>query len=159
MKTTCLAILLIAVMNSSGHIIAQEVVAPAGNHHTTSQGSISWTLGETAICFYSNDQFLLTQGFPHGTIAISTLVEHKEWAAVFQAYPIPAGDYLLITYQREFDSPVRFELLGLEGKVIQHGDLLFPETRIDVYHLLPGTYFIRINQHQQLLTTFKIIKQ
>ncbi len=159
MKTICLAILLMAVMTCTGYINAQEVVAPAGNHHTTSQGSVSWTLGETVISFYSNDQFLLTQGFQHGMITISTLVGHTEWAAIFQAYPNPAGDHLIITSQKEFNWSVKYELFGLEGKVMQHGGLLFPETKIDVHHLLPGAYFIRIYQHHRLLTTFKILKQ
>jgi len=72
-------ILLIACMAGIGYAFAQsvkpEVIASAGDYFTSTNNSMSWTLGECITETYSSVNNTLTQGFQQSTYTITAVTQ------------------------------------------------------------------------------------
>ena len=49
-------------------------------------------------------------------------------------------------------------LIDTQGKVLGQGNINSQETKMEMYQLPVGTYFVNVNQENKKIQTFKIIK-
>lgn len=138
---------------------SQEVVSPAGTDHKNGNGSISWTMGEAIIETLITNQYQLTQGFQQPKVTVSTFVEDLQHALHIKAYPNPTRDHVILAIEHGFEDSMYYELLGMNGNMLQRQDIESSQTLIRFSDLTPGSYFIRVLNRGSAMKTFVIVKQ
>lgn len=117
-------------INSGAQTLSPHVESSAGDYFASSQGSLSWTLGEVMVETYSQTQGFLTQGF-HQPLTISItnveLVETK-----ISTYPNPVHDFVHIKITQLGDYHIT--LFSLQG--IKLADVMATITDENDEHIL-----------------------
>lgn len=139
--------------------MGQEVVSTSGDFFDNTNGSVSWTLGETVIETFDAGDIMLTQGFQQGDISVSTLVNDPSLNFAIDAYPNPTSGYVNLELDLEETKGISYMLLNMGGRLLEKRTVEGPRSRIALHHLETGVYFVRVVQDGNLLKTFKIVKK
>lgn len=137
-------------------IWSQEVISSQGDSYSAAGASIDFTIGEVVINTVSAGGNDLTQGF-HQTHWYFASIEDlaPEWNV--QVFPNPMGSVL--TIQTGSPENMNYSLYDAQGRIVRQGNLISPETEVDVQTLAPGAYELRLaNEQSALLRNFTLIK-
>lgn len=151
------AILLFALFSTLLH--AQEVVATAGSTLSNSNGSISFTIGESVANTLNKADVTITQGFHQTKISVSLISELKDIDFVISVFPNPAYDFLKISLNTDKIEGLQYLLYDINGKLLVQKKLESSETSVFVESLASGVYIIKIRDGLKELKTFKVVKQ
>jgi hypothetical protein len=143
------------------NIHAQEVIATGGDYYTQSNGSLSFTIGETSVETYSNGN-ILTQGFQQDYEHLLS-IEFLNSENFFDVYPNPFSSEIIIKYKPENTGEYLVELKDASGKEIYHSNYFFSSSnfnhQISVSSLSSGIYFLQIRElNTGEIATFKLTK-
>ena len=89
---------------------------------------------------------------------ISTTVGIKETAITLElsVYPNPTTDYLTLKVD-DFET-LNFQLIDLQGKIIENKKVSSTTTSINVENLPKALYFLNVTKNNKVVKSFKIIK-
>lgn len=159
MREKCIyLVILIFYMTSS---LAQEAVVPAGEDATGSGGSAAYTVGQILYTSSSSASAGMILGVqqPYEISIINGLDRFEEIALTLSTYPNPVTDLLILKAESPIWRDLNFQMYNSEGKIYLSEELVDTETNIDMSHLAPGVYFLRVNMEKDAVKTFKIIKK
>jgi hypothetical protein len=133
-----------------------EIVTTAGEYYQSGSGSISWTLGELSTEFYSTSNGDVSQGFQQVIIeeTVTGLALYSEMN--IDVYPNPTSDQITIHVDKREN--LFYQLMDTNGGVIESGKLLQTETLLKISHFSPGVYILLLQNEQNPLSVFRIIK-
>ena len=117
-----------------------QVISTSGSSFTYENYIVEYTLGELAIDDIGND-FILTQGFHQGKLAIQT--EIKEIDFKINLFPNPAHTHFKV----EFNSPKTVDIIltDIKGKIITREKLVNQSSKYyDISNLAQGIYTFTI---------------
>jgi hypothetical protein len=134
---------------------AQEVISSQGDTYTNVNGNIDFTIGEVITFTGSNVENQLTQGFHQTNWSFVSIKDH---VPSFNAliFPNPTEDFLNI--QASVFEMVSYSLYDEMGKLILKGVLSSEKTSLEVSQLQTGLYSLVLNNPENILKTFNIIK-
>jgi hypothetical protein len=141
-------------MNST----AQEVLTPSAGYFATSSMSLNWTIGEIAIETYTNDDFMLTQGFNQASIIITSNTEDFLTDITISFYPNPVKDIFTIKAETEYMTQLTAEVYNLAGTKLISENINPGNTQINTESLKTSEYILRIYDNLQVIKSFKFIK-
>ena len=154
-KTTLVACLLFAT-----HLIySQENIPASGGEAAGSGGSSSYSVGQL-VYTTNTGSGTVTQGVQQ-SVELYTL-SNPELTTVnltAVAYPNPTSDYVVLVISDTNLTNLSYTLYDLQEKVVAKGLTAQVNTQIDMQSLATGTYVLKVNQNNQELKTFKIIKK
>ena len=139
-----------------------QITVSAGGDASGSGGSISYTLGQIATGTSESSSGSLSEGIQQafeiyrisGTDAIIATLD-------VAVYPNPVSSslrlFVALTTTGEI-SASWYHLLDIEGKLLEKNKLTGDETIIAMDDYLPGIYFIEIVSKNNVLKSFKIVK-
>lgn len=156
-KETFLFFLFFVIINIT--LPGQQVVTTSGDFYQNTNGTLSWTLGETLTDTYINNQSVLTQGFQQPTLKVTSITELPGLDYSITAFPNPAKEYVKLKIEKDNVDGMQYDLLDMSGKVIESKKIQNAETEISFSDLIPATYFIRITENDIEIKIFKIVKQ
>ena len=131
-----------------------QVISTSGSSFTSENYVVEFTLGELAIDNIEND-FILTQGFHQGKLAIQT--EIKEIDFKINLFPNPAHTHFKV----EFNSPQTIDIIltDIKGKIITREKLVNQSSKYyDISNLAQGIYTFTIIDSTNKQATYKIKK-
>ncbi|MCF8415606.1 MAG: T9SS type A sorting domain-containing protein [Crocinitomicaceae bacterium] len=145
----------------SVNIHAQEVLATGGDYYTQTNGSLSYTIGETVVETYSNGN-ILTQGFQQDYENLLS-TEFLTSDNFFEVYPNPFSSEIIIKYKPENAGEYLVELKDASGKEIYNSNYFFSSSnfnhQISVSLLSSGIYFLQLRElHTGEIAIFKLTK-
>jgi hypothetical protein len=73
-------------------------------------------------------------------------------------YPNPTTDFLQLEVTGEISQALSFQLVDVEGKIIESRKIVNATETIDMGLLASATYFIKVSNKDKAIKTFKIIK-
>ncbi len=141
------------------NINAQEVVSNSGNSFSNDNLNVSWTLGETIINTEQSTDKQLTQGFHQSKLVITAVKENIQADFSIIVFPNPTADYLNLTLEKIDANKLQFSLIDSNGKILSN---TFPEsnqTQIAMHQYPSGSYYLQVREKNNILKSFKIIKQ
>jgi hypothetical protein len=150
-KITIVLFSLFATLSVSG----QEVVSTQGDTYTNGDVRMDFTIGEVIIATGTDGVTDVTQGLHQTTWTIITsadVIPNYE-ATVF---PNPTADVLNIQTS-QFEN-VSYILYDVKGVLVKQGNLSAEETPIEVSELASGSYSLILNNGEQNLKIFKLVK-
>jgi hypothetical protein len=147
--------------------LAPEVWATAGGYHSHSEGSVTWTIGETVVETQAQNMLLVTftQGFNQPFLKKSTtgtLQPNADISPIFTVFPNPTSGIIRIRLSRPYDKPVEVALYNTLGQLMQ-SDLWLPSTaapekELSLENLANGVYFLQISLEGESLGVYKVQK-
>ena len=157
MKLTrlCLIVILITFTFS---IKAQENINASGANITSDEGSISYSIGQTVYNTNTGTNGSISEGVQQPyEISVVSGIKEKDITLSISAYPNPTTDYLTLELI-EFEN-TNFQLININGKILQNEPIRNSYTRINMSNLINGLYFVKVIQNEIEIKVFKIIKK
>jgi hypothetical protein len=137
------------------NLFSQGVISSQGDSYTDSSASIDFTIGEVVTSTVSNGEKTLTQGFHQTNWSFVSIENHVPNYEAF-IFPNPTDNFLNIK-AISFKN-VNYSLFDEMGKLVLNGTLYSEKTSLDVSKLHTGLYSLVLNNSENKLKTFNIIK-
>ena len=136
---------------------AQESPTASGGEFTGAGGIVSYSVGQVVYTTNTGTNGSVAQGVQQ-PYEISTTVGINETFINLEmnVYPNPTTDYL--TLKVEESKSLSYQLLDMQGKVIENKKVTARNTIIKIGGLPNATYFLKLTNNKQAVKTFKIIK-
>lgn len=156
--------------------LTEEAVPDQGNVGPVYDGNqFDWTLetvclddflGEESVVVkfvLESDGFVQGDGFYFDDVSLEIedeIVSITEIPLnVMTVMPNPTNDFVQLTMDAKyFVGDMTYELYDLVGKKLDGAKITNPRQKIDVSHLSPGTYVLKLNVGNTLFSTCKVIK-
>jgi hypothetical protein len=155
-NTTLVACLLFATQL----IYSQQTIDASGGDATGSGGSASYSVGQIVYTTHTGSNGSISQGvqqsfeiFTLSNAALSTV------SLSATTYPNPTSDYVVLAISDINLTDLSYVLYDIQGKPILNATISSKDTQIDMHSLSAGTYLLNVNQNNQKLKSFKIIKK
>jgi len=142
-------------------IQAQNTIAATGSNATGAGGSVSYTVGQVVYTSNTGTAGSVSQGVqqPYEISVITGLEEAKGISLEIVVYPNPATDFVKLKIKNYEIDNLRFQLFDINGILLQSKKIEENEIAISLGALLPATYFLKLNDNNIEIKTFKIIKK
>ena len=142
-----------------GGLHAQETVLPTGGEATGTGGTASYSVGQVVYTTATGTNGSVAQGVQQ-PYEISTTVGINETTIQLElsVYPNPTTNYLQLKVDSEKLENLNFQLIDLQGKVIENKKVTANSTTISMEALPKAIYFLNVTKDNQVVKTFKIIK-
>ena len=137
---------------------AQVSMNAAGGNAAGDGGSVSYSVGQMVFSANAGANGSVTQGVQQPyEISVLSVAENAENVNL-SVYPNPSTDYLYLTSSDEI-SGLSYHLFDMNGRLLKLGKITENQTNINMQGLVSATYFVKINQGNKTVKTFKIIKR
>jgi hypothetical protein len=164
MKKIFTLILSLALLQAFGQDIPMQVISSSGGYSTTTNYSISWTLGEPVISTLTSGNLMLTQGFQQGNL-FGTDVPNPDFNHFkFKMYPNPAINkvYFEVDNQEAKGSFI-VEIYDVTGRKMMNENLgVFNNQELkdlSVTTLKAGIYFVKVKIGSFNSDVIKLVKE
>lgn len=149
---------LLAMLLVSFGLRAQVSMNATGGNATGDGGFVSYSIGQMAFSANSGTNGSVTEGVQQPyEISVLSAAEQAENISL-SAYPNPSTDYLYLTASEEI-SGLSYQLFDMNGRLLQSEKIVGNQTNIYMQDLVSATYFVKVNQGNKTVKTFKIIKK
>lgn len=159
MKRTTFFLSLILLSFSSLHCQPplHSVVSSSGGQGSNGLLSLEWTVGETVINTFDNQEHILTQGFHQTEITVTSIEKLAGTDIAINVFPNPASQYINISIESQPEN-YSFALYDFNGREVAAGPLEDTQTLISLAGLTPSVYILRVKQSGKIIETFKVVK-
>ena len=150
-----MALLLLGI----GGLHAQESPTATGGEATGTGGTASYSVGQVIYTTATGTNGSVAQGVQQ-PFEISTTVGINETAINLQmsVYPNPTTNYLTLKVEDFELSTLNFQLIDIQGKIIENKKVTASNTTIKMEGQPTAIYFLNVVKNNQVIKTFKIIK-
>lgn len=155
-----LLIMLLLVCFGHKEISAQQTVPTSGGNLSSSEGSVSFSVGQIVYTTNSGSNGSLAQGVqqPYEISVVTSLANSIGTSITFSAYPNPTRDLLKLNVEHYKHEQLVYQLLDITGKLLDSKKIESDESIIPMTDYSLGIYFVKIIDNTTVVKTFKIIK-
>lgn len=155
MKKTLTLLLLIFLSVS----YSQQNFVFSGGNAIGSSGSVSYSYGQVFYETETGANVELSQGVQQAIEIYTLSIPSPTIGINLVLYPNPAVTQVsLEVNMSEFQGELKYDLYDINGKLIKSDKILSNLTIIKIENLPISTYLLNVNSSNQILKTFKLIK-
>jgi hypothetical protein len=139
---------------------AQTASIAAGGDASSNQGIIAYSIGQVVYTINHGPTGSVAQGVQQA-FEISVAAELQEIRGInltVHAYPNPTIDFLNLKIENYHNKNLSYQLIDINGKLLESEKLIDNQTRIVMSNLPSATYFVKVIQNNKEVKNFKIIK-
>jgi len=139
---------------------AQQTISTAGGEANGAGGTVSFTIGQMDYITLTSNSGIVSLGVqqPFEILVISGIDEAEGISLEISVYPNPISDFLRLKLGSYNFEKLYFKLYDFNGSLVRTGEILSKETVIQTGDLAPAVYYLQINDNENEVKTFKIIK-
>jgi len=139
---------------------AQQTIPTSGGNATGSGGSVSYSVGQVVYTTNTGISGSVAQGVqqPFEISVVTGVEEAKGITLVSSVYPNPTNDYIKLKIENYQLAKLAYQLYDMNGKLIESKKIESNETTIAMKVLVASTYFLKVIDNNNVVKTFKIIK-
>ena len=136
-----------------GGLYAQEALITTGGEVTGTGGTASYSIGQVSYTSITGVNGSLTQGIqqPYEIFTTTGINETS-----FNLYPNPTTNQ--VTLKTNDHTSLSYRLYDMLGKIIETKGVSSNSTHINLEVVSIGFYFLSVVKNNQIVKTFKIIK-
>ena len=144
---------------SSSFSYAQTSTLATGGEASSGNGKVSYSVGQVVYTTNTATNGNVAQGVQQPyEISVTTGINETTINLEMSVYPNPTNNYLKLEVGNEKLESLSFQLIDLEGKVIENTKVTAATSTINIESLPKAIYFLSISDKNKLVKTFKIIK-
>jgi len=139
----------------------QSTITTSGGNGSGSGGNISFTVGQIAYQIFPGSTGSVAHGVqqPYEISVVTDIEGALGISLECKVYPNPTNDFLTLTIKDYDIQYLSYQLMGLNGNLIESKKVLSGEIVIGMRSLPSGTYFLWLTHNKKQIKTFKIIKR
>ena len=138
---------------------AQQAITTMGGNTSGSGGSVSYSVGQLVYKTNSGSSGSVAQGVQQPyEISILLGIEDNSINLELTAYPNPTTNFLTLNAGNAELSTLNFQLYDISGKLIESRKIISSSETIAMENLPTATYFLKVNNNNNEVKIFKIIK-
>jgi hypothetical protein len=142
-----------------GGLHAQESINGSGGEATGTGGTASYSVGQVVYTTATGTNGSVAQGVQQPyEISVTTGINETTINLEMSVYPNPTTNYLQLKVESEKLENLNFQLIDLQGKVIENKKVSATTSTIKMETLPKAIYFLNVTDNNQVVKTFKIIK-
>ena len=142
-----------------GGLQAQESPTASGGEATGAGGTVSYSVGQVVYTTNTGANGSIAQGVQQPyEISTVTSVNEASIDLELNVYPNPTTNYLTLKVEEVDLSKLNFQLYDMQGKLIESRAIITNATRVEMLKLPTSTYFLKVTEDNQVIKTFRIIK-
>jgi hypothetical protein len=148
------------LQNIKAQTLSPTVIASAGDYFKTSSGSLSWTLGETAVSYFGTGSNSLSEGFQQSYSTITSIVDANVAELQITAFPNPAKSFLTLRIENSTFGMYTIYIMDMLGKVLMTEKLSgngILSKELNIENIPQGTYFLHVSTENNSQHTLKIV--
>lgn len=138
---------------------AQEASVSAGGDATGAGGSVAYSVGQVVYTYQTGSTGSVNQGVqqPYELLSVG-LDNNQEINLTMSVYPNPSVSVINLNVGKSDLMNLSLQLFDLQGKLLYSQNISNLETSIKMDEYNSGSYLLNITQNNELVKTFKIIK-
>jgi hypothetical protein len=152
---------IVALIFSVG-LHAQESSTATGGDATGTGGTASYSVGQVVYTTATGTNGSVAQGVQQPyEISVITGVKETSINLEMNVYPNPTTNFLTLKVDAStslINQQLSYQLIDLQGKVITNKKVTATNSTINVESLPKAIYFLNVTNDNQVVKTFKIIK-
>ena len=138
---------------------AQQATTATGSDASGSGGTAAYSVGQIVYTTNTGITGSVAQGVQQAyEISIVLGIEIHSINLEITAYPNPTTNYLTLNVGKAELSTLNFQLYDISGKIIESRKIISNSETIGTENLPSATYFLKVNNDNNEVKTFKIIK-
>jgi hypothetical protein len=139
---------------------AQQSANTSGGNASGTGGTVSYSVGQMNYTTNNGTSGSACQGVqqPYEIFTLTSVDESKDLNINLSAFPNPTFDNLTLKIESTNTKNLSYLLFDMNGKLLATQKLDGTETKIAMNNYAAATYFIKINENNNTIKTFKIIK-
>lgn len=138
--------------------LSQSSVNSSSGNSVNNYGSIDYSIGQVFFQSTTTNNYLIEQGVQHIYIINTSFVNETKINLSLSVYPNPVDDKLILKIDN-IEKSFFYKIMSVEGKLIQEAPILANESEIIVKYLPVATYFVEVLLDNQIVKSFKVIKE
>ncbi len=146
----------VALFSVNAQTASPELVSSAGESFNNTSYQLDWSIGEGITATHSAGDYVITQGLHQGSYVI-TSVEDLALDINISVYPNPTTDLINLTSFQNLTG-LAVIVTNINGKILQQTEVINKVEQLNFSDYENGIYFLTIKQKNQLIKSFKIIK-
>lgn len=160
MKPFLLYTVLLAFTLSLSSSFSQEVIPATGGNAQGSGGSVSYSVGQIFYSIITGEAGSVAEGVqqPYEISVVTSIPEAEGIDLVISAFPNPVTDHLILRVDQYDPENLSFQLFDVNGRMVQIGQVVGPETIIDMTGKTRAVYLLRVLDKEKEIKTFRILK-
>ena len=149
------------IISCTNILYAQLSIPSAGLTISNSYGNISYTVGQVDyISTPIGNLGTLSEGVQQVYNALPfTYIVNIDRSTTLSVWPNPVIDNLNIKINRGAVSGISYQLMSMNGQLIENKKTFSSEIKVDTHNYAVGTYILSVKLPNQAPIQFKIIKQ
>ena len=153
---TCILILLLFTPK----LFAQKALLTSGADIYTNNGSLSFSVGQVDYVTISTNSGSISQGVqqPYEIYVITATDDIAFTNLKCTAYPNPTTDFLTLAIENNNLKGLSYQLTNSSGRLLENAQILDAKTTLPMQNYTPAVYFLRVNDENEVIRIFKIIK-
>ena len=140
-----------------GQTLDTKLISSSGDSFNNSSYQLDWSIGECVTTTFTSSDFIITQGFHQNSYQVMS-VEDLRVDIEIKVYPNPTANFVNLKIENSKIENMQYILTSVYGKILQTRKITKDQEQVDFSNFTMGTYFISILENNQLIKTFKIIK-
>jgi hypothetical protein len=158
-KQLILSAVLLFALGLTG-LKAQEAIPTTAGNTSGSGGSVSYSIGQVVYHIYTGTSGSVAEGVqqPYEISVIIGLEEAIDINLFYKVYPNPVTDILTLKVENLTYENLYYNLIDINGKVLENKRITSIENYINMDKFSPGTYFLKVYDGRETIKSFKIIK-
>ena len=138
---------------------AQQATTATGSDASGSGGTAAYSVGQIVYTTNTGITGSVAQGVQQAyEISIVLGIEIHSINLEITVYPNPTTNYLTLNVGKAELSTLNFQLYDISGKIIESRKIISNSETIGTENLPSATYFLKVNNNNNEVKTFKIIK-
>lgn len=143
-----------------GTVKAQENTVATGGEATGSGGSASYTTGQIVYTQKTGAGGSESQGVQQPyEITVTTGINEVGVNLKMNVYPNPTTNYLTLDVENKKLEQISYQLIDMQGKIIEVNKLIANTTLINMEGLPKGAFILNVIENNKSIKTFNIIKK
>ena len=139
---------------------AQNTFTSAGNNANGLGGSVSYSIGQIGYETFYNSNGILTFGVQQSFEIFNTgIFEKSSLLNLVSVYPNPFCDKLIIETNVFNFQKLNYQIFDVNGTMLESNFINHYQNIIDLSHLSSAVYFVKITKEDEIVKSFKIVKQ
>jgi hypothetical protein len=140
-----------------GGVFAQNSVNTTGSEVKGTGGTVNYTVGQVAYTTIIGSNGSIAQGVQQSyEFSITVGLEETSINLELSVYPNPTANYL--TLKVEETENLSYQLFDMQGKLIENKTVMDNSTILSMETLPTSSYFLKVSKNNNIIKTFKIIK-
>jgi hypothetical protein len=144
----------------SEQLTAQQLIGTGGSTHITNGGSVSATVGLVGYTTHSSNGGSIAAGIqhPYEIFSVGIDTELSSFSLGYLIYPNPTRECLTLRRELPVPGKIRCRITDKHGRLIRDFIIRSDETMISLGREPSGLYILYLLRGNELVQTFKIIK-